>query len=428
MRSFNKAVLAAFGFGAVAGIAAGCQVYDFEPVVPLTFQQYSESDTRFGRALKPNLMLMVDKSGSMDLPADSSDGDCVISDGGICGVGKTDPCNTSVCPTRWSELQGAMDDFLSTRGDVARMGLTVYPTNATCGAVEGVSKVLVPIDQSEDDSASMIATANQINTVIQGISSIGVSGSDTSTGGGTPTGGSVSALAALADLNGLEREDLILVLTDGLPNCNPTHATPAPSPDCRCTLSGGVCSGSNATRGCLDKNATVQAITGARGTDRATDIRTVVVGFGADLVGGDAPEVLNAMALAGGFPRSCNIDGGSPACPAGESCQADATCSETKYFQASNRADLASALAAIADTFGNPCEYTIEQNPENNDERLIVVYLTQGESLRQRLVAGPDTFTFSPGLVTLVGETCSIVSNATPENKVTVEIRVLQSL
>lgn len=423
MRPMNKPVLAAFALGALAGIAAGCQVYDFAPVVPLTFQQSQEETVSFGRAVKPNLMLLVDKSGSMDLPADESDPQCMFTDGGICGRSKGALCDTSVCPTRWSELQGAMNDFLTTQGTVARMGLATYPTNLTCGVdTSSPSKVVVALNQSDDDAASLEATASEINAAIQAISSSG-STIDTATGGGTPTGNSVSDLVALPELQSDQREDFLLVLTDGLPNCNPNHPTPAPDPNCRCT---GICRTTDATRslGCLDKDATVQAITDAR----ASAVRTIIVGFGAELAAGAGPEVLNAMATAGGFPFACGAGAGT--CPAGETCQADGTCSTTKFYSASNRTDLARALGEIGNLLDNaePCVFPLKQDPENFDERLVIVYITEPGQPERRTTAGPDTFTYEPGVVTLVGETCNLVLNATNAAPIGVRIAVISTL
>jgi len=435
MPSFNKAVLAAFGFGALAGLAAGCQVYDFEPVVPLTYSQLTEQDVRFGRAVKPNLMLLVDKSGSMDLPADRTDPDCILPDAGICGVNKSPLCDSSVCPTRWTELQGAMDDFLGTQGEVARMGLAVYPTNLRCGeSVDGgyfeTTAVPVHVNSSNDDPGSLIATASEINAELQAISSLGPTGSPTTTGGGTPTGASLRTLGQLPELNDDDREDLILLLTDGLPNCNPSNPYVGTQPECRCTLTNG-CSGSFLRLGCLDEQGTVGVIS----ENHSRQIRTIVVGFGDETAGG--ADVLNAMALAGGFVRGC--DPANNTCPAGESCvvapDGDFVCSDTKYYQAANRSQLAQALAEIGGLIDtNPCEYKISQDPQDFDPRLIVVYLTEFGQATQRLTVGPDTFAYTPpagdelGKVTLLGQTCQIVSNATSLEPVEIRVSVLRSL
>jgi len=47
---------------------AGCQTYDFEQVVPLAIAQTTQTTTVGERQLKPNMLLLVDKSGSMKTP------------------------------------------------------------------------------------------------------------------------------------------------------------------------------------------------------------------------------------------------------------------------------------------------------------------------------------------------------------------------
>lgn len=426
MRPVNKAVLAAFVVGTGAGFAAGCQVYDFEPVVPLTIEQYTTEVEVVARSLKPNLMLLVDKSGSMDLPADRTDPDCTVDAGVFCGEPSAPDCVTSgpnACATRWSELQGAMGEFLTNNGTVARMGLAVYPTNLRCGITGEEAQIRTPLNQSEDsDTAGLEATAADINGVLQGITTGGAG--PNGTGGGTPTGLSVEILSTLPELNASdEREDYLLVLTDGLPNCNPDH--PTPFPNCFCTGNCDPAFGTEAT-GCLDDVATVAAVASAR----EAGIKTIVVGFGDETAGEAGEGVLNAMAEAGGFVRTCP-DGGGCECSFATD---PPTCTDIKYFQAANRAQLSEALANIAGTI-NPdaCLFQLPpgSEPPDDDPRFIVLYLTPAGEETQRLTAGPDTFTYTPGspaLVELVGSTCALVENATPANPVNVQIKIISTL
>src|SRR5205809_1019309 len=109
-----------------AVVAAGCQVYDFKPVEPLAISQTTQAKTIRVSSKKPNLMLLVDKSGSMDLPINAGASGC----GTNCGTGSGNPiCNPTTCDTRWTELQDAMNAFLTASGSVARMGLTYFPGN-----------------------------------------------------------------------------------------------------------------------------------------------------------------------------------------------------------------------------------------------------------------------------------------------------------
>jgi hypothetical protein len=63
-----KRVLATLVLGSLGlamGIAAGCQVYDFEPVTPLSVAQDARTVPLAFNRPKPNLMILEDKSGSM---------------------------------------------------------------------------------------------------------------------------------------------------------------------------------------------------------------------------------------------------------------------------------------------------------------------------------------------------------------------------
>src|SRR4051794_19675176 len=98
---------------------AGCQTYDFEPVQPIAISQTTQESIIQARGARPEMMLLGDKSGSMALPVDPSDPDCKTG-GNECGhKGELGffPCNTSLCPTRWSEMQKAMGSFLPDAGN-----------------------------------------------------------------------------------------------------------------------------------------------------------------------------------------------------------------------------------------------------------------------------------------------------------------------
>src|SRR5271166_6153830 len=104
-----RSVVLPLASAAVAALVAvllnGCQVYDFEPVTPLSLGQTSQVNTLTVTPFKPNLLLLVDKSGSMDLPVDTTNLACFTAPGGeVCGQDKAYPCNVAMCPTRWSTL------------------------------------------------------------------------------------------------------------------------------------------------------------------------------------------------------------------------------------------------------------------------------------------------------------------------------------
>ena len=99
---------------------------------PLSISQENSSTPIVIKKFKPNVMVLVDKSGSMDQPIDATLPGCTQA-GTLCGTGdhaKDNPCNVTVCPTRWSELNLALDSFLQTQAQTVRFGLSFFPEPA----------------------------------------------------------------------------------------------------------------------------------------------------------------------------------------------------------------------------------------------------------------------------------------------------------
>src|SRR5690242_2120480 len=80
-----------------------CQTYDFEPVVPLAISQTRDVKIVTVQRSPPNLMLVLDISGSM---------------GSAAGNG-----------TRISEMKDAMNSFLTANRSLARYGVVFFPTS-----------------------------------------------------------------------------------------------------------------------------------------------------------------------------------------------------------------------------------------------------------------------------------------------------------
>lgn len=386
---------------------AGCQTYDFEPVIPGAIAQTTQPRVITARQLKPNLMLLVDKSGSMELPTNTNNPACPQG----CGSGGTKcPAN---CPTRWSELKDAMNTFLTESGAVARMGMMAYPAvDNECGAP---SQVSVAISTSEDVAAELSAHAAQINAQIQTITP----------GGGTPTGASLQVLGEyqplLTDQN---REDFVLVLTDGLPNCNDQNVNSCTTPAaCRCTIQS--CGTSEQTDrycrlGCLDEGNVVARVAELN----RKRVRTIVVGFGADTASGDGPVVLNKMAEAGGFARVCPNKTNAE-CGSNNTCDIATGVCAKRYYQAADGRELSEALRQIAGDIGiqKACEHPLEAVP--GDPRFLSV-IVDGVSIQP----GPTTWTYSAGKVTFVesGELCRRARESTSANPLKVEFRIVEGL
>ncbi|MDY7230903.1 adventurous gliding motility lipoprotein CglB [Hyalangium rubrum] len=411
-------LLSAFVVGIVGGaIASGCQTYDFEPVEPLAIAQTTVGDVIKARSQKPNMMVLLDTSGSMTLPVDTSLAACQLpSGGGVCGNTPSTPCPVNTCPTRWTELQAAMSRFLDDSGSAVRLGLTTYPGAAQPNSLrcESSSEVRISVPQVDDaDTASLQSAADQIQAVIQGIPNSGPN----QPSGGTPTSLSLNFVGGVGTLQTTERQDFVLLLTDGLPNCNPSN--PNGGGDvaaCRCTIN--RCQGDYTQLGCLDKDASVTAVTelGKKG------IQTIVIGFGAETASGAGPETLNAMAQAGGFARKCT-DENPNACGAGDTCDPVTKLCGRAFYQAANQAELSQALDAIINLVGNRNICLLELAPAQRptDDSLIVVYVNDVPT-----PGGSDTWTLTDEGVLFQGSTCERIRASTDANPIKVEARAVQ--
>lgn len=342
-------------------VAMSCQSYQFEPVVPVTIA-VSEEVFELTPVLKPNVMLTVDRSGSMGAKIDAA-------------------CQGAACATRMGDLKQAVSTFTTLADTHLRLGLTAFPRDpttqsgaeASCLAADSVAVALPPsarADDSQADQANRTA-AVLVNAAVQALNPAG----------GTPTGATLSFLGAQAGLNANDfRNDFVLLLTDGLPNCNAENPNDyvQNAAVCRCQTGGGDCSGLDVRRrGCLDADATVQQVEQLK----AKGIRTIVVGFGADTNQADARDVLERLARAGGVARTCTADA---QCGAGNSC-VNQECSRWS-FQAGNRAELEQVLSTVLD--GIKPATCLRDLPQKPFVPGAVSLLLDG----QRVNRGPDTW------------------------------------
>lgn len=404
------------GIVALLGVCflAACQNYDFEPVRPIALAQATKAAEVAGTRNTPNLMLVVDKSGSMNAPTDPTDPDCsaACQNGTqLCGAG---------CPTRWTELQGAMGAFLTDSGQIARMGMMTYPTNRQCSAPTDPRIELVASDAGGD----LQARADEIRTILNSIEMAQTgspqSGDDSHTGGGTPTGNTLAALKRYSALADEGRDNFVLLLTDGLPNCNANNPVDGVSNPTACFCQATSCTGEFSREGCLDATGTIQQVTELF----ELNVRTIVVGFGIDTNEDKARETLQAMAQAGGFPRACP-NSTDAECGTGNTCnQATKECNN-KYFSAANGNELAAALATIVQVIDqNICQYTLDVVPQNNSSEFIAVRV-DGSTVQE----GPQTWRYTgDSKVEIVGELCDRLKAARTSDPISLEIRVIQSL
>jgi hypothetical protein len=411
-------LLSAFVVGIIGGaIASACQTYDFEPVEPLALAQTTVGDVIRAKALKPNLMVLLDTSGSMTLPVNPADPDCKDPAGqppnDLCGQPGNVNCNPNTCPTRWSELRSAMSTFLGNSGGIARMGLTTYPasTGTTATQCFASTAVRIPIPQVDDtDTAALQSTASQISSEILNKPINGQGGP----AGGTPTSESLKFVGSLSELQATDRDDFVLLLTDGLPNCNSANPNAGNPTACRCTQT----SCGTSPLGCLDKDASVAAVAALQAQQQ---IRTIVIGFGAETASGAGPETLNAMAEAGGFARSCA--GNPTACGPGDTCEPTTNLCGRRFYQAANQAELATALRDIINKIGDkdPCLLALDPSQKPSSPSLIVVYVND-----EAVETGPNTWELNDQGVKFVGETCNRILSSTNANPIKLEVRAVQ--
>lgn len=360
-----------------------CQQHEFQTLTPVTFRQTASSVKVAARQSKPNLMLVIDKSQSMSFPIAES------------GVG----------PSRWDELKDAFSQYLTNSGTIARMGLMTFPSDFACGG----GQVVIPLWEQNDNPSDLQNHANLINTTL----------ANTTPGGVTPTLKSLEAFLTYAPLQ-TGGDNIIVLATDGLPNCNPDNPNsydvdPAA---CDCNFAPSMCGGANARLGCLDRSGTVGVVRKLK----AIGIKTAVVGIGADTLNGVGPQVMNAIASEGGAPRSCP-QGTDAECGNNNSCNTTTKVCDMRYYQANSSSELASALTAIGSHLGvgDFCAYTLDSPPADS-QRLSVIY--KGQPLAE----GPDGWSYQNGVVTFQGSSCNELRNSTSSDPVNIEFRALEIL
>lgn len=362
-------------------LALACQEHEFQALEPVTFRQVSTVKKVVARQFKPNIMLAVDRSQSMTFP---------IAAGG---------------ESRWFHLKAAMKEYLSTHGTVARMGLMTFPTGDACGP----GAVTVPMFETNDSAADLQKHADAINSTIQA----------TKPGGVTPTMESLRALANYAPMLG-GRESIVVLATDGLPNCNannPNSHDVDPAA-CDCTFAPNMCGGQYSRLSCLDRSGTVAVVKELL----AKGIKTAVVAFGDDTLFGVGPQVMNAIASAGGAPRTCPR-GTNAECGANNVCDKATRVCEMRFYAASNSRELADALATIGYDLskGDACAQTLEVAVA--DARFLTVLMND-----QPLPPGPDTWTYAQGAVTFHSVSCQKLGSSTPDDPIRLEFRTVEVL
>ncbi len=234
--------------------------------------------------LTPQVTWVVDKSGSM-LTNVGVAPPCPNTIGG-CGPGMPCPSN---CPTRMTLLRQVFDS-LQGQLDGGQHNLLTFPKDAACA-----SETDFQASGGFDDIRAFIS-AVQPN-------------------GGTPTSASLEVVRSkLLGQTGVTQ--LLVLITDGLPNCNPDNATTCSStPGCVCTTSACTPMNGLCALGCFDDQQTLNTANDLY----ADGIDLMVVPMGADVVDPLAQDFFGH--LRSPISRTCSD---ASQCAASSSCDYDA--------------------------------------------------------------------------------------------------------
>jgi hypothetical protein len=254
--------------------------------------------------MPPDLFIVFDKSGSMDLPAPGGGG------------------------SLWQVMTQALNSVVMNLQDRIRFGLQLFPSPNSCDTVD----VTVPL---AGNNAAAIAAA--IAAVLPD--------------GATPTTSAIQkAQGYLAGVPGPNPKYLLLA-TDGLPNCG----MPGPNTPCTCQaplipdpVNANACCfpppfpcPNFIPIPCIPDEADAPAAIGAVMAAAGAGIKTFVIGIANGGGGTGAEMTLDGLAQAGGVPRA----GGPPF-----------------YYPANSGAELEAALAAIGGQIAS-CTFQLATPP-----------------------------------------------------------------
>lgn len=309
-----------------------CQSYNMEEVDPHTVVGV-ETYRKFEQLNPPTLLIVQDHSGSMDACFDPEP-----------GMGPTSGCKelpsmADTDPNRRSRMEVARQVMIKTlheSHDDVQFGLVLFgadEVDASCGQPQTIAE---PSESSWQ--TAMDAYGNNRYLV--------------KPRGGTPTTvGLRRAWDMLVDPDTntpfrTDRENFVVLVTDGLMNCNKEHATP-----CVCAAENGCPTGRAGemipyggvgepveSLLCLDDHAALAEVKRLRDAG----VRTFVIGLGEVFGTGDglANSTLDSLAEAGGVPRQ---DG-----------------SGEKFYSASDAQQLQESLDKIVKQISAPCEYELD--------------------------------------------------------------------
>ncbi len=225
----------------------------------------------------PDVTWVVDKSGSMLSPIEST-GACPA------GCGQSNPCPAG-CSTRWGTIRAVLGAELTASATSARHSGVLFPTDNTCGV-----PMAFDVAPTTDVEPDLSALANRLISALDAAKPTG----------GTPTAQSLQLLTGVTGFRTDERDHLVVLITDGVPNCNPKNPNTCDNiTTCRCTLN--TCAASSCSLGCLDEAATGKAVAELS----AAGARVLVVAVGLEVATTDAEKVLSHLAQSSIEKLSC---------------------------------------------------------------------------------------------------------------------------
>jgi hypothetical protein len=364
------------------GMAIGCQRYEMVPVEAEAVALNQFSLSLLGKPLPSTVMLAVDMSGSMTASMAGTGMHCTL-DGTI----GSDYDARSRNPCKWNDLKEALageDGFLTQSDGLARFGLIAFP-GSDIGNSCAPGRVVVPIGDSVEPVRAAIMN-------------------DLSPSGGTPTADALRTAAREPLLRTEEpgRSRFVILLTDGLPNCNPQLAsrceacrsdpnachteatgcrpTDAPFESCQPTPFDGA--------PCVDDASLIEAITALR----EFGVYTLVIGFGSETADARQRDILNRASEAGGKPRQ----GASDA-----------------YYQASSVNELYGILEELLAAF--PCTFELDPAPSPEAELNVILRDNErsGSAAERILVQGQDwSLSEARASLSVVGEACALIQRS----------------
>lgn len=324
--------------------------------------------TEFAATLvPPNMLIVLDRSGSMAI----CDGDGV---------------------RRWNEAEQAINQVTLDHQDRIRFGLATYPQICPGTTDSCINSCNSNCDNwCPANSGTVNCQPGTVDIAVGDDTRVAIQNSLASNfpGGNTPTGPTLRAIADNPHAFGLpdpndptERDNYILLITDGEPNCDGTTSAAR-----------------NRVNGALERLRALEPT-----------ISTFVVGFAFSSVNAN----LNCNATYGGTSRCGNAVRPNSCSGNPRSCTCTGSSSQACYYEANDAVSLSATFNDIVGAVAS-CTYMLDEAPPNAD--LLYVYLDDGSGDLTPLQRDPthqDAWDLDNGLtrLTFYGATCEQIKSA----------------